>query len=448
VSKQEQRVDRRGFTKASARVAAAAVVADRAAGPAHGVTGANDRIRVACVGLRWRGTDHIKYFMKLKQKGVDVPVICDIDRNLLADRSAKLAKMRGTKPGTQVDVRKVLEDKSIDAIAIATPNHWHALMTIWACQAGKDVYVEKPASWCISEGRRMVEAARKYKRIVQVGHQRRSEPPNRRAAEQIRAGIIGDVYMSRSLIFKRRESIGFKKPTDPPKHIEFDLWLGPAPKQPYHGNLVHYNWHWFWDFGNGEIGNSGVHRLDLARMTLNKKTLPTTVSSMGGRFGYKDQGQTPNTHVATWTYDDGTMMTCEVRGRFTNNEPGIGANLYYGSEGYLAGEAPSFGLGGKAYGGRPAAQVRFDPLPGSGDRDHFENFIKAMRSRRVEDLNCDVEEGHRSAVLPHQANIAYRLGRTLTFDPKTETFVGDGASEANRFLTREYRRPFVVPERV
>ncbi len=435
-------VSRREFIQSTAM---GATVAAGVAGPAHGVTGANERIRVACVGLRWRGWDHVRYFMRLKSKGVDVPVLCDVDRKLLDDRAGKLAKLRGAKPATQVDLRKVLEDKSIDAVSVATPNHWHALATIWACQADKDVYVEKPVSWCIREGRKMVEAARKHKRIVQVGLQRRSDPIIRKAAEEMRAGIIGDIYMSRSVVYKPRKSIGFKTPSAPPPHLEWDLWLGPAQKEPYHGNLVHYNWHWFWHFGNGEIGNSGVHRLDLARMTLNR-TLPVKVSSMGGRFGYKDQGQTPNTQTAMWTFEDGTMMVCDVRGGHTNAEPGIGSNLFYGSEGYMAGAKPD--IGGKAYGGRDESTVERRPLPGSGYANHFGNFINAMRSRKVEDLNCDILDGHRSTVPCHLANISYRLGRTLTFDPKTETFVGDGAKEANQFLTRDYREPFVVRDEV
>ncbi len=440
-------VNRRGFLRTSAQMAAAATVAGRASGPAYGVTGANEKIRTACTGMNGRGWGHARELMGLKGKGVDVVALCDIDEHVLEAKAAALAKMRNAKPDTHVDVRKLLEDKSIDAISIATPNHWHPLATVWACQAGKDVYVEKPVSWCIREGRKMVEATRKYKRIVQVGQQHRSDPKIRKAAAQIRAGIIGDVYMTRSLVFRQRESIGFKKPTTPPKHINFDLWLGPAQTEPYHENLVHYNWHWFWNFGNGEIGNNGIHLLDIARMGLGK-TLPVKVSSMGGRYTYKDQAETPNTQVATLTYDDGTMMVCDVRNRYTNAEPGILGNIFYGSEGYMAGAKPNFGFGGKAYGGKAESDVKSAPLPGRGEPNHFENFINAMRTRKVEDLNCDILEGHLSAVLFHMANISYRLGRTLSFDPKTEMFVGDGAAEANKYVTRDYRKPFVVPEHV
>ncbi len=440
-------LNRRQFMHRGAGAAAAAV-ASTVAGPAHGVVGANERIRVACVGLRWRGTDHMTYFMRLKDRGVDVPMLCDIDEHILADRTRRLEKLRGRKPVTHVDYRKVLEDKTIDAVALATPNHWHALGTVWACQAGKDVYVEKPVSWCIHEGRQMVRAARKYDRIVQVGLQRRSDPAARKAAGDIQAGLLGEVSMARSRVFKRRESIGVKRPTRPPKHVHYDLWVGPGPKVPFHENLVHYNWHWFWDFGNGEIGNSGVHRLDLVLLTLNKG-LPTKVSSQGGRFGYDppDQGQTPNTQVTTWTFDDGTMIVSEIRGRYTNSEPGLHANIFFGSEGYLAGPEGTFGFGGQPYeGGSP--QTDEVDMPGDGDENHFLNFIEAMRSRRVEELNCDIEQGHRSTVLAHMANISYRLDRTLTFDPTTETFVGACADQANGYLKREYREPFVLPEQV
>jgi predicted dehydrogenase len=441
-------VNRRRFLKRSAQAAAAAVVSG-AGGPAHGVVGANERIRVACIGIHGRGFGHAKGFMGLKSKGVDVVALCDVDEMELGKKIDALTKIRGRKPGAHVDARKLLEDKSVDAISIATPNHWHSLMAIWGCQAGKDVYVEKPVSWCISEGRKTVQAARKYKRIVQVGQQHRSNPKFRTAAAKIRAGIIGEVYMTRSLVFRARESIGFKKRTTPPKHLHYDLWLGPAPKQPYHENLVHYKWHWFWDFGNGEIGNNGIHMLDLARMTIGKTTLPVKVSSMGGRFCYKDQAETPNTQIATWTYEDGTMMVCDVRNRFTNSEPGLLGNIYYGSEGFYGGNGPQFGYGGKAYGGKDEPEIDPNVVGGKGEADHFANFINAMRSRKIEDLNCDIEQGHLSAVLFHMANVSYRLGgRTLTFDPKSETFTGDGAKEANVYLTREYRKPFVIAETV
>ncbi len=463
-------VNRREFLASSA---AAAASVSAVAGPAYGVTGANETIRVATIGVHGQGFYHVKRLMAIKDKlNVDVVALCDIDEEVLGKRAGELEKLRAGetgkdattkpktkpkstaafKPDTHIDLRRVLDDKSIDAVTIATPNHWHALATIWACQAGKDVYVEKPCSWCIQEGRQMVKAARKYKRIVKVGQHLRSQAKNGKITAQLRAGLLGDVYMGRSLIFRRRDSIGVQPPTDPPKHIHFDLWLGPGPKVPFHRNLVHYNWHWFWDFGNGEIGNNGIHIMDLARWAMGKR-LPVKAVSMGGRYGYEppDQAQTPNTQVSTLTFEDGTMLVCDVRNRFTNKEGGVGgcANLFYGSQGYMADGKAEFGFGGKPYGGRDESTIEMPAVGGTREPDQYANFLNAMRSRRHEDLNCDIEEGHLSAVMFHMANISYRLGgRTLTLDPKTETFVGDGAKEANQFLTREYRKPFVVPDEV
>ncbi|NQT82478.1 hypothetical protein HQ563_05620 [bacterium] len=264
--------------------------------------------------------------------------------------------------------------------------------------------------------------------------------------------------MSRGLCYKPRHSIGFRPNEPVPDKLHYDLWLGPAPLQPYNGNLVHYNWHWFWDFGNGDMGNQGVHQMDIARWGLNKG-LPVKITAAGGRFGYvdvkdlegnrvdRDQGQTPNTEICTYTYDDGTLLVFETRGRFTNDEDGVKiGNLFYGSEGYMAGTTAKFGFGGKPYRGRPKDQIELGPVGGNGKGSHFQNWIDAVRSRRVEDLNADVLEGHLSAALCDLGNIAYRLGRSLVFDPKTETFPGD--AEANKLLKRDYRHPFVIPEKV
>ncbi len=442
-------INRRSFLKASVQAAAAATVAGKVSGPAYGVVGANEQIRVACVGINGRGNAHIGAYLAMKNKGVDVVALCDIDENVLNSRAGAVQGARGKKPDTCTDMRKLFEDKNIDAVSFATTNHWHALGTIWACQAGKDVYVEKPASWSIWEGRKMVEAARKYNRMVQVGTQSRSNGNIRKAVAQLHAGIIGDVFMARALCYKKRNSIGIKPDSEPPKHIHYDLWLGPAAARPFNANYVHYNWHWFWDFGNGDIGNQGAHEMDKAIWGLNKKELPVKVSSMGGRYGYKDQGETPNTQVATFTYADGKMLVFEVRGRFTNDEKGetVG-NLFYGSDGYMAGWKAEVGEGCKPYGGKPADEVKLPEVGGAGDGNHFENFIRAVRSRKVEDLNADIMWGHLASACVHMANISYRLGKTLTFDPKTEQFTGDFADEANKFLKRDYRAPFVIPDQV
>jgi len=241
---------------------------------------ASDEIRVAVMGIHGRGRDHIRAFCSIA--GVRVVALCDPDTTLFPSRSKIVEEKQGHKPKTFDDVRKMLEDKEIDAVSIATCNHWHALGTIWACQAGKDVYVEKPACHNVFEGRKMIEAARKYKRIVQVGTQSRSNGGVRKAIELLHNGAIGEVYMARGLCYKPRWSIGFKPDETPPPTLNFDVWLGPAPKRPFNRNLVHYNWHWFWDFGNGDIGNQGVHQMDLARWGLGKE-LPVKVDSMGGR---------------------------------------------------------------------------------------------------------------------------------------------------------------------
>jgi predicted dehydrogenase len=242
----------------------------------------------------------------------------------------------GARPKLYTDLRQLLEDKAVDAVSTATPNHWHALLTIWACQAGKDVYVEKPACWSFEEGEKMIEAARKYNRIVQVGHQTRSDPVTRLAVQRAWAGEIGKIYMSRGLCYKPRGPIGFQKDTDPPPWLHWELWQGPATRRPFNPNYVHYNWHWFWNYGNGDIGNQGVHQVDIARWFLNKR-YPVKVHSVGGRYGYEDQGETPNTQIATFEYEDGTLLVFEVRGLFTNDEQGakIG-NLVYGSLGYMS----------------------------------------------------------------------------------------------------------------
>jgi predicted dehydrogenase len=336
----------------------------------------------------------------------------------------------------------VLDDKNVDCISIATPNHWHALATIWACQAGKDVYVEKPSSHNIWEGRKQIEAARKYKCIVQHGTQNRSAGAVQEAMALLREGVIGEVYMARALCFKNRGSIGFHPDEDaPPPGVHYDIWLGPAPKRKFNKNRFLYQWHWNWAYGNGDIGNQGVHQMDIARWGLGRQ-LPTKVCSMGGRFTYEDQGETPNTQVSTLQYEDGAMLVFEVRGRETNAEEKLErelkiGNLFYGSKGYMA-----------IHGNRFKTVVNGKPGPNGdgGGENHIHNFHRAVRSRKVSDLTADIEEGHYSSALCHLANVSYRLGRSLEFDPKTETFKDD--KEANALLSRRYRSPFVIPDKV
>ena len=425
------------------------LVGSLAASAARASGSPNDQIQVAVVGVRSRGRTHISEFGK--QKSCRVAAVCDVD-TAQSERAVQLAeKVQGHKPKTYQDIRRLLEDKEIDAISIATCNHWHALATIWACQAGKDVYVEKPASHNIWEGRKMVEAARKYQRMVQVGMQARSLEHYRRAIELLHQGAIGKLYMAKGLCLKRRKSIG-RQPDGPvPPGVDYDLWLGPAPARPFNPNRFHYNWHWFWDTGNGDIGNQGVCEMDIANWGLGKHTLPKKVHSSGGKFVYDDDQETPNTQLAVYEYDD-CQLVFEVRGLLTGGESSIqydGANyignLFFGSEGFLSLDCFGFQmyLGEKR---ELAQQMKYTERSSWDTRPHVENFLAAMRSRNYRELNNDIEDGYQAAALSHLANISYRIGRKLLFDPVKETFGGD--AEANRFLSREYRRPFVVPARV
>ena len=429
-------VNRRYFLMSSG-LAAAAPLAARASSP----NGANNRVRVAIIGVKGRGGEHIRGFSALSKDNVELAAICDVDESVLNQRISQVEEKSGKKPAAFTDMRKVFDDKSIDVVSFATPNHWHALGTIWACQAGKDVYVEKPASHNIFEGRQMVAAARKYNRVVQHGTQIRSSPAIKEAMQMLRDGVIGDVYMAKGLCYKRRDTIGKAAEEKVPEGVHYDLWTGPAPSRPFTKNRFHYQWHWQWAYGNGDIGNQGVHQLDVARWGLGV-TLPSKVQSMGGHFMFDDDQETPNTQVTAFMYPaEKKLLTFEVRHWDTpveGTDLKIGI-LFLGSKGYM--EIPSYGqyrvfLGNEATPGASRKE----------DGDHFANFIAAVRSRKPEMLNAEIEEGHHSTVLAHLANISYRLGRTLTFDPKTETFPGD--KEANGYLGRKYRSPYVVPQKV
>jgi predicted dehydrogenase len=414
---------------------------------------ANDTIRVAVVGMNGQGKAHIKEYTEMPK--VELAALCDVDESVLAARMKELGE-RGIKaPQTFTDFRKVLDDKSIDAVSIATPNHWHSLMGIWACQAGKDVYLEKPCSHDVWEGRQLVKAARKYNRIVQHGTNSRSAAATREGMKMLHDGFLGEIYMARGLCFKWRDTIGRAKEEPVPAGVHYDLWTGPAALKPFTRNRFHYNWHWQWNYGNGDIGNQGIHEMDLARWGLGVK-LPTKVSAMGGHFMFDDDQETPNTMTANFEFNEGgrkKFLVFEVRHWMSNHEAGIGerrnregkpdsntiGNLYYGSKGYMAVDGYTEY---KTFLGREQA-------PGPARKEggsNWVNFIQAVRSRKVEDLNADIEEGHLSSVLVHLANISYRLGRTLHFDPATERITGD--EEANKMLTRVYRKPFVVPEKV
>jgi hypothetical protein len=456
------------------------------AAPFSKVLGANDTIRIGVVGMHGQGAYHIQQLNAIA--GVKVVALCDADTEVIAREKKKFDDL-GEKVETYTDIRKLLEDKNIDAISIASPNHWHSLMTIWACQAGKDVYVEKPGSHNIWEGRKMVEAARKYKRIVQHGTQRRSDEGVYEIFEYLHQGNLGKIKCVRGFCYKRRESIGKINGTGViPPGVDYNLWCGPAPMEPLRRTNLHYDWHWVWPTGCGDIGNQGVHQMDVCHWLLNEKGLPKRVMSFGGRLGYIDDGETANTQVAILEYDTAPIIF-EVQGlprkkddQAMDNYRGIRIGEVIECEnGYVA--------GGWAYDNEGTKIKQFIRNEGSG---HFDNFLKAVRSRKVSELNADIAIGHVSSALCHAANTSYRLAKTatgqeiadalgnneayqstlfrfqehllvnnvdlgktprnlgpwLTIDSEHEKYIGEYSLEANMFLTRNYREPFIVPEMV
>jgi predicted dehydrogenase len=396
---------------------------------------AGDRVRVAVVGVGSRGSAHIREILPVAN--MEVAALVDPDGRRTEEAASFVYQKTGKQPKLESDMRRVFDDKNIDAVTIATTNHWHTLTAIWAMQAGKDVYVEKPVSHNVWEGTKLVEAARKYKRVAAGGTQRRWWGRFRKAIELVHGGAIGDVYQGNFLFPGSRDSIGFKPHEEPPGWLNWDLWLGPAPKQPYHANLVHYNWHWFWDFGNGELGNNGIHLIDILRWGM-KKRLPVRVHSTGGRFGYKDQAQTPNTQNVTWVFDDGSSIVGQLRGLYTAEPMSWD---FFGSKGHMHIRADGrFQI-------KLGRNKQLEPEPEyPANVDHFANFADAVRARDTKLLHAEIEETALSTALCHLGNIAYRTGRDLKFDPNRMQFPGDG--EANKLLTREYRAPYVVPEKV
>ena len=486
-------ITRRSFMRGSAAAGLGLMFSGRSARPAtvSAVRGANDDIRVAVVGCRSKGGQHVEVFHELE--GVRVAALCDVDREIL-DGHLKKFEERKEKVDTCTDVRRLLDDKNIDAIVVATPNHWHALITVWACQAGKDVYVEKPVSYNVWEGRKAVEAARKYGRIVQAGTQNRSDIGLREAVEYIQQGNLGRILWAHGLWFKLRPSIGrVNGPQRVPANIDYNLWTGPAPLKPLMREQLHYDWHWDWDTGNGDMGNLGVHQIDDCMWAVGQSGLPPRVLSIGGRFGYIDDAQTPNTQMVIFDYKPAPIVI-EVRGlpmakgvRATDSYRGIrSGNIIQCENGYFAGGRG----GGWAY-DNDGKKIR--QFKGDGGGGHQANFIKAMRSRKVSDLHADILGGHFSAALCDMANISYRLGQKsspeqvkgtiqdnqealetferfqkhlaanevdlketpfvlghwLDVNSQAENFVGDFPTRwANELLRRTYREPFVVPDKV
>jgi len=428
---------RRTFLQASGLTALAAARA----------WGANDRINLAIVGVGGRGRDHIKNYAKLSD--AHIYALCDVDQANLERGVALAQKLTGEKPKTYEDMKDVFADKEVHAVSMPLPNHWHALAAVWAVQAGKDVYVEKPACHDPYEGRQMVAAARKYNRMMQVGSQSRSIAHKKRAIQMLHDGIIGEVYMARGLCFKRRKSIGHTPNAPVPPGVDWDKFLGPAPMIPFSKNRFLYNWHWFWDTGNGDIGNQGVHEMDIARWGLGVD-LPTSVVSSGGKYAYDDDQQTPNTELARFDYGKKELVF-EVRGLQTGKEADLSktdsnciGNLFYGSEGWMALDAEGY----RIYKGEPEGKLvheaKYEEPVMTDTAPHMANFLAAVRSRKYQDLNADVDIGRISADLCHLANISYRRGgRLLTFDPKTEKFTD---SEANAMAHPAYRKPYIIPQ--
>jgi predicted dehydrogenase len=475
------RLNRRSFLQGSLAIAGGAFAGGAFA--KANLVAPNDKVRVAVAGLNGRGGSHVGEYVQMAD--VDIVCLIDPDKRTWGKRIQQIEKAGRPAPKCVQDVREALDDPNIDAISIATPNHWHALMTIWACEAGKDVYVEKPCSHNVHEGRIALEMARKHQRIVQHGTQSRSSKGWAEVMEVVKSGQLGKLLVSRGLCYKSRKSIGMKPVATPPEELDFNLWLGPAKDQPYHENLVHYNWHWFWETGNGDIGNQGVHQMDIARWAIPGATLPKSVISLGGRFGYEDQGETANTQISIMDYGD-TQLIFEVRGLPTEKYHGeMVGNILHLEEGIIAGQK-FYPRGSKEP--APLPKVEAKRGPGSGN---FGNFIAAVKSRKTQDLNADILEGHYSSALCHLANISYRLGESVPFEPKrkafgdnreayeslarmeehlardnglnldglkyrlgrkltvdaaAETFVGD--AEANQLLTRNYRAPFTVPAKI
>ena len=452
---------------------------------------ASNALRVAVVGVRGRGPEHIKSYRWMKN--AKLVALCDVNKVTL-NKQVDALKKDGLEVAAYTDIRKLIESKDIDVISIATPNHWHSLAAIWAMQAGKDVYVEKPVSHNVWEGRQVVNAARKLNKIVQTGSQCRSSTSLRDAVAWVNAGNIGKIEIARGLCYKRRNSIGkTTKPLAVPADVDLDLWLGPAPKEDIHRKALDYDWHWQWAYGNGDLGNQGVHQMDIARWFLGENEIAPKAWSVGGRLGYEDDGETPNTQIVYQAYAKAPLIF-EVRGLPSKKEEseskddktmdkfmgaGIGCVIHC-EGGHIV--VPSY-----------TEAIAYDKAgekikSWKGSDNHFANFIDAVQSRKRESLNADILEGHLSAAICHTGNISYRLGQkagaedirkvidsspgagetfdrmlkhleangvdlkatpltmgpVLQFDPKTETAIDNPA--ASKLLTREYRAGFVVPE--
>jgi len=470
-------VSRRSFLATTGKISAGMLAAgtlsscqksQQAVAAAPRRIGPNDQINIGIVGIRSRGWALYNDVRAIK--GVRIAALCDVDGNVLAQRQAEAQKNLGYKPEGYADMRKMFASPSVDAVIIATPNHWHALATIWACQAGKHVFVEKPVCHNIWEGRKMVEAARKYNCLVQAGFQNRSLGNVRQAMKALHEGIIGDVYMARGLCYKRRDPIGkvkegvgtgpdyeytiFNSPgkqysADYMANVDYDYWTGPADRLPFSYNRFHYNWHWHWNYGGGDTHNQGPHQFDIARWGLNKNEHPVRISSSGGLYGPPTDQNTPNIQTSSLEYADGKLIVFETRGLSTNPEEGIRVgNLFYGTKGWMHVDGDSwktfFGPNNEPGPSSSAGGQFADPTDpsGAGGGNHMEVFIAALRSGKRSDLTAEIEGAVMSSVLPIMSNIAYRTGRTLEFDGAAERFRD---ADANRLAKRKGRGQYTIP---
>jgi len=478
------KINRRSFIRSTALGAATVSLSARSWAQ---VEGSNSDVRFAVIGFNGRGGDHMKEIAKLE--GTRLTALCDADENVLNQGVARL-KDDGKTVDSFKDMRKLLESKNIDAVSIATPNHWHSLAAIWAIQAGKDVYVEKPVCHNVFEGRQLVKFARAHKKIVQTGTQSRSSSGIREAVAWINDGNLGKIQIVRGLCYKPRGSIGKVDGPQPiPAGVDYDLWCGPAPMEPLMRKRLHYDWHWVWPTGNGDLGNQGIHQMDIARWFLGENELSPRILSLGGRLGYIDDGTTPNTQIVYHDYKKAPLIF-EVRGLpeakgQKNMDKFMGASIgviVHCEKGHVL--VPNY-----------SSAIVFDKEGNKiqefkGAESHHANFLKGVRSRNIQDLNADILEGHLSSSLCHTGNISYRLGHkerpekikemikddkglTETFermaahleanevditkdqialgiplkmDPKTERFIGNKSADA--MLTRDYRAPYVVPSKV
>lgn len=470
---------RRSFIKKSMVASAGVALGAPAYIKGYAQVQPSDVINVGVIGIHdrgglYRGSGHTANFTKIPE--TRVAAICDCVEYLLDPAIKDIEDLGGAAPETYIDYREMLENKDLDVISIAAPDYWHALMTINACQVGKDVYVEKPISYNIDEGRKMVQAARKYNRIVQAGTQRRANRVTMKAIEMLKDGVIGDVYLGRGTVFRPRPNIGTMPDGEVPDGVNWDLYRGPAPMIPFNENHFLYNWHWYWDTSSSEFGNNGTHAVDIIRLGMGIDEHPVKIACCGGFYAYADVSdqEIPNFEVATFEYDNGKVIELEVRSLPTPNEPW--GNLWLGTKGYaymdngfqvFQSESEQASVGGQtgtaafATGARPDRTTtptitvteadlepdpRWEAIQSAGIDMHFQNFVDCVKSRNVQDQIADIEEGHISTAMMHLGNTAYRTGRKLLFNGESERYLYD--DDANTYLSRPGggRAPFNIPD--